>query len=69
MLERSTSNVSADFSLVVDINVDLQELRALTSFIIAALIHSTPLLPYTVRMLAREAFLALRVSCNTLAQD
>lgn len=39
----------------------LQELRALTDLIAKTIVAATPLMPYTVRLLAREALLALRV--------
>ena len=47
--------------------VDLQELRFVTTRLVEGLIRSTPLLPYTVRLMAREALLALRVSPGMMA--
>lgn len=40
---------------------DLQELRALTDDLLNAIMRSTDQMPYTVRLMAREALLALRV--------
>jgi hypothetical protein len=47
---------------VADISADLQELRHLTKQLLEALFRSTHALPYSIRLLAREALLALRVS-------
>lgn len=44
-----------------DCPADLQELRGLTNLLLGSLCRSTQHLPYTVRLLAREALLALRV--------
>ena len=40
---------------------DLQELRFVTTRFVEGLVRSPPHLPYTVRLMAREALLALRV--------
>ncbi|KAK4688659.1 Ras GTPase-activating-like protein IQGAP2/3, partial [Tremellales sp. Uapishka_1] len=60
-------DLSADQVLQSDINArtqyiqHLQELRALTDFLIKGLVDSSSELPYTIRFLAREALLALRI--------
>ncbi|WVR05248.1 hypothetical protein IAU60_002260 [Kwoniella sp. DSM 27419] len=48
---------------------NLQELRALTEFLIAGLIESHAKLPYTVRLLAREALLALQTKFPEATDD
>lgn len=42
-------------------HLDLQELRHLTKQLLATMYESTQHMPYTIRLLAREALLALRV--------
>jgi len=49
--------------------IDLQELRFLCVETVKGLVKSTVQLPYTVKMLARETLLALRVCHPTKSQD
>ncbi|KAL7423921.1 iqgap-related protein [Cryptotrichosporon argae] len=54
---------------VLQVNIDartmyiqhLQELRALTNFLVQTLVQTTQYMPYTIRLLARECLFALRV--------
>lgn len=65
-IQRESADIQADVAIVLTW-VDLQELRFLCVETIKGLVKSTVQLPYTVKMMARETLLALRVSPECLA--
>jgi len=69
---RCTFNVrvnspAAIFAGQLILDIDLQELRHLTKQLLDTLYSSTAQIPYSVRLFAREALLALRVSIFDVA--
>jgi hypothetical protein len=69
MLVPNTSSVGPFHSVIVNADrTDLQELRFLCVETMKGLVKSTVQLPYTVKMLARETLLALRVGLTIQAR-